>query len=112
MFEKNQTKAAAIGDPDILIIFRSAGVEVFPALNEAEAIRAIGEIEEKGYGLCFVQENFYPLTRGKKEKKERKVETVFVPLKDFRQEVDFIQDIMREMTVKATGSDMLLKRNR
>ncbi len=112
MFEKKQTKAAAIGDPDILIIFRSAGIEVFPALNEAEAAQAIGEIEEKGYGLCFIQENFYPLTRQKKEKRERKIETVFVPLRDFRQEIDFIQDVLRELTVKATGSDMLLKRNR
>ncbi|MGQ9471740.1 MAG: V-type ATP synthase subunit F [Candidatus Aminicenantales bacterium] len=112
MFEKRQTKVAAIGDPDILFILQSAGVDVFAARQEAEALQAISEIREKGFGLCFIQENFYSLALRRKEKREKKIETVFVPLRDFRQEIDFIQDVMKEMTVKATGSDMLLRRNR
>lgn len=112
MFDKRQTKVAAIGDPDILFILQSAGVDVFAARQETEALQAISEITEKGYGLCFIQENFYSLALRRKEKREKKIETVFVPLRDFRQKINFIQDVMKEMTVKATGSDMLLRRNR
>lgn len=112
MFEIKQTKAAAIGDPDILIILQSGGVEIFAARHEAEARQAVQKVIENRYGLCFIQQDFYLLAVQEKEKREGKLETVFVPLVDYRQEKDLIHDLMREMSLKATGSDTLFKRNR
>jgi len=111
MPEETRRKMAIIGDPDILAVFKLAGATVFAARNEAEARQAIEEVSAENYGLCLIQQNFFSLLMEGKEKRAR-LWPVFLPFRDYRQPEDLILEGLKKMTIRATGSDSLLKRNK
>lgn len=110
MSEDKQGKIAIIGDPDILLIFKVLGMEVYPARNEEEARKAINEVEAKNFQLCFLQQDYYSLLSEKEKKKE--LWPVFMPFRDYRQEEDLLEREIKKMMIKATGSDTLLRKGR
>ncbi len=110
MSEDKRGKIAIIGDPDILVVFKILGMEVYPARNEKEAREALSEVETKNFQLCFLQQDYYSLLSEKVKKKE--LWPVFMPFRDYRQAEDLLEGEIRKMMIKATGSDSLLKKGR
>lgn len=110
MSEDKRGKIAIIGDPDILLIFKIIGIEVYPARNENEARKAISEVKAKNFQLCFLQQDYYSLLDEKGKKKEPW--PVFLPFRDYRQAEDLLEGKIKKMMIKATGSDTLLRKGR
>jgi len=110
MFEGEGSRIAIIGDPDLLLLFKLFGVKIFPARNEAEAREALKEIEARSFELCLIQQNYYFLIN-EKERKKRKG-PVFLPFRDYRRPEDLIEEEIKKMMIRATGSDTLLKKSR
>lgn len=108
MSEINKGKVAIIGDPNILLIFKFLGFSLFPARHQEEARQALKEVESQNIKLCLVQQDYYFLITQKERRKERW--PVYLPFKDYRQAEDLLQEEIKRMMIKATGSDTLLRK--
>lgn len=108
MSDDKKGKLAIIGDPDILLIFKLIGVEVYPARNESEARQALKEVEAEPFPLVLIQQNYYFLLSEKEKKKEPW--PVFLPFRDYRQEGDLVEEEIKRMMIRAIGSDTLLRK--
>ncbi len=51
-----KTKIAAIGEHDIMLIFKAIGAEVFPVTDYRQAAQKIKEASKEGYGIIFITE--------------------------------------------------------
>jgi len=51
-----KTKIAAIGEHDIMLIFKAIGAEVFPVSDYKQAEPKIREAAQKGFGIIFITE--------------------------------------------------------
>ncbi|MGM0366627.1 MAG: V-type ATP synthase subunit F [Actinomycetota bacterium] len=52
-----KTKIAAIGEHDIMLIFKAIGADVFPVADHRQAAPRIREAAKEGYGIIFVTES-------------------------------------------------------
>ncbi len=103
-------KVAIVGDAGLLFGFRALGIKVFaPAsLDEARAVLAL--LEKENYGLCLLHESFFGPLREEREALGRKFSPVIVGFSDYRTASDHLEAMLKEMAVRATGSDALVKR--
>jgi V/A-type H+-transporting ATPase subunit F len=106
MFEK----IAVIGDSDLVFAFKALGWEVFSPQNLEEAKKTMEILEKENYALCFVHQNFLEPLEEEREALVKKFCPVVVGFRDHRDVTDYIGNIMREMAIKATGSDSLVRR--
>ena len=103
-------KVAIVGDAGLLFGFRALGLKVFsPAsLDEARAVLAL--LEREHYGLCLLHERFFAPLKEEREAIGRKFSPVIVGFSDYRTVSDHLEVMLKEMAVRATGSDALVKR--
>jgi vacuolar-type H+-ATPase subunit F/Vma7 len=103
-------KVAIVGDAGLLFGFRALGIKVFsPAgLDEARAVLAL--LEKERYGLCLLHERFFAPLKEELEALGRKFSPVVVGFSDYRTASDHLEVMLKEMAVRATGSDALVKR--
>lgn len=52
-----KTKIAAIGDKDIMLIFKAIGADVHPVTQHSQAASKIKQLAREGYGIIFITEN-------------------------------------------------------
>lgn len=103
-------KVAVVGPSDLVFAFRAIGVKVFSPENIEETQEIMRTLEEENFALCFLHESlFESLAEEIKDLKE-KFCPVVVGFSDYREVRDRIGEIMREMAIKATGSDSLVKK--
>ncbi|MGD9345389.1 MAG: V-type ATP synthase subunit F [Candidatus Aminicenantes bacterium] len=103
-------RVAVIGDRDLIFPLKILGIRVFSPKDVDEARQVLDSLEEEGIALCLVHERFLgPLSSEREALKERYVPVV-AGFSDYRKVTDELGEMMREMAVKATGSDSLVKR--
>jgi len=51
-----KTKIAAIGEHDIMLIFKAIGADVFPVADCSQAAPKIRQAAKEGYGIIFITE--------------------------------------------------------
>ena len=102
--------AAVIGDIDMVFPLRVLGFKVFSPRTEEEAREILRSLEKEGIALCFLHERFLEPLAEEREVLGKKFCPVVVGFSDYRQVTDYMGDMLREMAVKATGSDSLVKR--
>jgi vacuolar-type H+-ATPase subunit F/Vma7 len=103
-------KVAVVGEADIIFALRALGVKVFSPMNLEEARKAIETIEKENYALCFLHESFLEPLKEEIEALRDKFCPVVVGFSDYRKVTDQLERMMREVAIKATGSDSLVKR--
>lgn len=103
-------KVAIVGDFDLLLPFKALGWKVFSAKNREEAKRALGIIEKEKYALCFLHESFLEPLREEREALERKFCPVVVGFSDYSKVTDYLKVMVKDLAIKATGSDSLVRR--
>jgi len=106
MFEK----VAIVGEADIVFAFRALGVKVFSPQSLEEARKIMEILEKENFALVFLHESFFELLEGEREALRKKFCPVVVGFSDHRKITDYLENMMREMAIKATGSDSLVKR--
>ncbi|NIM90416.1 MAG: hypothetical protein GTO17_05655 [Candidatus Aminicenantes bacterium] len=105
MFEK----VAVIGEYDLVFAFIALGLDVFTPQNLEEAKKTLKALEKEDYALCFVHQNFLKPLEEERQALVKKFCPVVVGFRDHRDVTDYLGNIMREMAIKATGSDSLIK---
>jgi len=103
-------KIAIVGDAPLLFGFRALGIRVFAAADVAEARAALAAVEKEGTGLCLLHERFFGPLKEEREALGRKLSPVIVGFSDYRTASDHLEVMLKEMAVRATGSDALVKR--
>jgi vacuolar-type H+-ATPase subunit F/Vma7 len=103
-------KVAVVGEADIIFALRALGVKIFSAKDVEEARKAMETIEKENFALCFLHESFLEPLREEREALRDKFCPVVVGFSDYRKVTDQLERMMREVAIKATGSDSLVKR--
>jgi vacuolar-type H+-ATPase subunit F/Vma7 len=103
-------KLAIVGDAGLCFGFRALGVRVFSPANLDEARDVLARLEKENFGLCLLHDSFFEPLREEREALGRKFSPVVVGFSDYRTASDHLKVTLREMAVRATGSDALVKR--
>ncbi len=105
-------KVAVIGDADLVFAFKALGIKVFSPQNVDEARTVMELVEKEKFALCFLQEDLLENLEKEREALVHKFCPVVVGFSDYRKVTDYLQRMMRDMAIKATGSDSLVKRGK
>lgn len=108
MFEP--MRIAVVGDADFLLPLRALGVRVFAARTAEEARAVLDTLEKENCALCFLHQSFIRPLAEAREALGKKLYPVVVGFSDYREAADSLEIMIRELAVKATGSDALVKR--
>ena len=103
-------KVAVVGDADIIFGLRALGVKVFSPKDLEEAKKIMESLAEENFALCFLHESFLEPLREEREVLRDKFCPVVVGFSDYRKVTDQLERMMREVAIKATGSDSLVKK--
>lgn len=103
-------RVAVIGDSDLVFPLRALGIKVFVPGDGEEARDILKQLEKEDVALCFLHESFLEPLRVERERMEKKFCPVIAGFSDYREVTDYLGKMMREMAVRATGSDSLVKK--
>lgn len=103
-------RVAAVGDADLLFHLRALGIAVFSPRHPEEARAIMARIEKERYALCLVHQRWMETLKAEKKDGEKKIGPVFLGFSDYRDLTETIEKMVKEMAVRATGSDSLVKR--
>lgn len=106
MFEK----VAVIGDEDLVFPLRALGIKVYSPKNTEEAAGILKKLENEEVALCFLHERYFDGLKEERLALEKKFCPVIAGFSDHRTISDYLANMIREMAVKATGSDSLVKK--
>lgn len=103
-------KVAVVGEADIIFALRALGVKVFSPESLEEAKMVMESLAKENFALCFLHESFLEPLREEREDLRHKFCPVVVGFSDYRKITDQLVRMMRDVAIKATGSDALVKR--
>lgn len=101
-------KVAVIGEGDQVFAFRAIGAKVFSPKSQEEVKEIIETLQKENFGLCFLHESF--LEDLKKEDLGEKIYPVVIGFSDYRKITSYLRETLKDLAVKATGSDSLVKK--
>ncbi len=103
-------RVAVVGDADIVFPLRVMGMKVFSPKSLEEAREIMETLELENVALCFLQENLFEPLKKEREALRGKLCPVVVGFSDHKKVSDHLERVMRDLAIKATGSDSLVKR--
>ena len=106
MFEK----VVVVGDEDLIFPLRALGIKVYSPNTTEEAAGILKKLEDEGIALCFLHERYFDDLMEVRAALEKKFCPVIAGFSDYRTVSDYLANMIREMAVKATGSDSLVKK--
>jgi vacuolar-type H+-ATPase subunit F/Vma7 len=109
MFEGFE-KMAVIGERDMMYPFRALGIKTYAPRDVNEAKQILEGLEKEKIALCFLHQSFLVPLSEEREALEKKFVPVVIGFSDYRKITGYLENMMRDMSVKATGSDSLVKR--
>jgi vacuolar-type H+-ATPase subunit F/Vma7 len=103
-------KVAVVGEADIIFALRALGVKVFSPKSPEEAKKVMKNLVAENFAICFLHDSFLEPLREEREDLRDKFCPVVIGFSDYRTVTDELERMMREVAIKATGSDSLVKR--
>ncbi|MBD3412982.1 MAG: hypothetical protein GF421_00930 [Candidatus Aminicenantes bacterium] len=105
MFEK----IAVIGDADLIMPLKALGIRIYAPEDVHEARTFIKELEEEEIALCLVHDRFLEPLKKEIIALEKKFCPVIAGFSDYREASDMIKEKITELSIKAIGSDSLVR---
>lgn len=105
-----KTGIAVVGAEDLVYGFRALGFDVFSPGDEDEAREVLKTIGRGDYALCLLHQSLFEPLKEERAALAGRFLPAVVGFSDFRSAVAMLDAMLREMAVKATGSDSLVKR--
>ena len=104
-----KTKIAAIGEHDIMLIFKAIGVDVFPIDTEEEAAAQVRKLAVEGYGIIFITETIaVKLDTIIKEYSNKFLPSIVV-IPGLGERNNYAVSRLRQAIIKAVGIDTMAK---
>ncbi len=102
-------KVAVVGDSDLVYAFRALGIKVFSPRSIEEAREVMKIVKKENFALCLMHESLLKHLKTEQEAFRLILCPAIVGFSDYREVTGRLDEIMREMAIKATGSDSLVK---
>ena len=103
-------RIAVIGDSDFMFVLQAMGIKVHFPKTVQDAREIMKSIERENIALCFLHQSYFESLKPEREALEEKLCPVIVGFSDYREVADHLEQMMRDMAIKATGSDSLVRR--
>jgi V/A-type H+-transporting ATPase subunit F len=106
-------KIAALGERDIMMIFKAAGIDVFPVEDNsgesggAGAAKKLKELADSGYGIIFITESVALRLDNVIKEYEDKYQPSIVVIPGPGKRNDYAMKNLRRIIIKAVGADIL-----
>ncbi|MBC7349362.1 MAG: hypothetical protein H5U05_05250 [Candidatus Aminicenantes bacterium] len=105
-------KIAIIGDRDLVTPFQVFGLTVLTPASTEEARTMLAQVVQEKYTICLIQETWLDRLKPEVAELSHKFAPVCVGFSDFRASSESVENLMRELSIKAIGSDALFTRGR
>lgn len=105
-------KVAIMGDRDVCAPFKAFGLRVFSPGSLDEARAMLAQVVDEKYAVCLIQETWLGSLKPEVAELSQKFSPVCVGFSDFRAASESVENLMRELSIKATGSEALFARGR
>ncbi len=106
-----KVKVAAFGEEDIMLIFKSAGIDVFPlepGIKEVSEVEMkLKELVDSGYGIIFITETIAQELDRLIKKYENKFQPSIVVIPGLGERNDYALKNLRRVVIKAIGADIM-----
>lgn len=103
-------KVAVIGDRDIVFPLRALGIEVLSPRDVDEAREMLKKIAEENFALCLLEQHYLEPLEEERKVLQKRFCPVVIGFSDYRTLADKLEQMVREMAIRATGSDSLVRR--
>ena len=102
-------RVAIIGASDLVFGLRAMGLRTFSPRDGDEAKKILEDIVKENYALCLVHQDWFDVLKEQREEIGKEFCPVVLGFSDHRALSDLVEKMVREMAVKATGSDSLVR---
>jgi vacuolar-type H+-ATPase subunit F/Vma7 len=102
-------RVAVLGAADLIFGLRAMGIRTFSPRSADEAKRILAGLVKDDYALCLVHQDWLDALKEEREEVGRRFCPVVLGYSDYRALTDLIEKMVREMAIKATGSDSLVR---
>lgn len=102
-----KTKIAAIGETDIMLIFKAIGVDVFPTSTPQQAEVQIRKLAKEGYGIIFITEIIAAEIDQVIREYSDKFSPSIVVIPGLKQRNKYGVQRLRQAIIKAVGADIV-----
>jgi len=106
----DSSRIAVVGEADLVFGFRALGIRTFSPLSAEDAGKTASMIVRGDFALCLVDQRWLGAFKEEEAAAGRRFCPVIVGISDYRSLTDEVEKRVREMAVKATGSDSLVRR--
>ncbi|MDI6848357.1 MAG: V-type ATP synthase subunit F [Candidatus Saccharicenans sp.] len=105
-------RVAVIGDRNFCAPFKVLGLSVLTPENPDQARTMLAQVVQEKYAVCLIQETWLEVLKPEVAELSHKFAPVCVGFSDFRASSESVENLMRELSIKAIGSDALFTRGR
>lgn len=105
-------RMAVIGDRDFCAPFKVLGLSVLTPENPDQARAMLAQVVQEKYAVCLIQETWLEVLKPEVAELSHKFAPVCVGFSDFRAGSESVENLMKELSIKAIGSDALFTRGR
>ena len=103
-----ENKIAIIGDKDLVEGFAVAGFSVFSPTDERQAIsRTLDEVVKNNFSTCFILEKYALKIKEQIQQLQERIYPAIVVLPDYRKEFDLTTEFLKEIIVRAIGTESI-----
>ncbi|OFW62272.1 MAG: hypothetical protein A2Z35_03000 [Actinobacteria bacterium RBG_19FT_COMBO_36_27] len=103
-------KMAAFGEKDIMLIFKSAGIDVYPSKSNTEEInesaKKLKQLADSGYGIIFITETIALKLDHLIREYEDKFQPSIIVIPGLGKRNDYAIKNLRRIIIKAVGADI------
>jgi vacuolar-type H+-ATPase subunit F/Vma7 len=103
-------KVAAVGDAELVFGLRALGIKVFSPQTMEEARDIMESLKQENFAVCFLHESLFEALKQEREALRERFCPVVVGFSDYRQVTGYLEKMMRDIAIKATGSDSLVEK--
>ncbi|MCX8160295.1 MAG: hypothetical protein N3G18_05110 [Candidatus Saccharicenans sp.] len=105
-------RIAVIGDRDFCAPFKVLGLSVLTPATPDEARSFLAQVVQEKYAICLIQETWLEVLKSEVAELSHKFSPVCLGFSDFRASSEAVENLMKELSIKAIGSDALFTRGR
>ncbi|MBN1298301.1 MAG: V-type ATP synthase subunit F [Actinobacteria bacterium] len=101
-----KTKIAAIGEKDIMLIFKSVGADVFPVHNTEQAESVLKKVAKENYGIVFITETIAAKLDYLIREFSEMLQPSVVVIPGLGKRNNYAVEVLRNAIIKASGTDV------
>jgi V/A-type H+/Na+-transporting ATPase subunit F len=104
------SKIGAIGENDVMLIFKAVGVDVYPAASVEEAASHLRKLASEDYGIIFITETIADKLDPIIKRYSDKIIPSILVIPGIGKRNNYAIERLRQAIIKAVGADILAEK--